>query len=89
MVAAMPQLGVTDDEARVMADYLVARYAPPATTLRARATRLAFRVLPQQPARRHLAAFFAVGVAIGAGVVAAGVGFARRVRTTRRPRNLR
>jgi hypothetical protein len=83
LVAAMPQLGLSDDEARVLAEYLVANYTPPPTTLRARATRLALRVLPRQPARRHLLLFFLTGFTAGAGVIA-GLGLANRARTGRR-----
>jgi hypothetical protein len=69
VASAMPNVGVTADEAAALADYLVAGYVTPGRTVRERIARAVTQLLPARVGRRHLLLFFAAGVAAGGAVI--------------------
>jgi hypothetical protein len=86
----MPKLGLTDDEATALADFLVADFVPPQTTTMGRVRQALDRFLPARPGKRHLLLFFAVGFGTGAGLTitlrfAARLGARARARRLRQP----
>ena len=86
----MPNLGLTDAEASVLADFLVADFVAPRTTTMGRITQTLDRFLLARLRTRHFLLFFAVGFVAGVGLTitlrfAARLGVRTRARRRVKP----
>src|SRR5690606_33930853 len=63
--SGMPNLGISEPEAEMITDYLLAREDETATGITATARRLLNRILPARAGRKHLLLFFVGGVVVG------------------------
>jgi hypothetical protein len=69
--AGMPAIGVTESEARQIADYLVGRYVGRDTVL-GRVEALGGYLLPGKPGRKHVVMAFALGMGAASGLIVLG-----------------